>query len=476
MTSSTRVRMRLLLALLFVLAAAAVQAMDPSKDYYKVLGVSKQFSDRELKKAYRQLALKYHPDKAENSEDKEAAKEKFVEVSEAYEVLSDPQQRAEYDDARRMGAGAPGGGFGGFGGQGGHGGRRARSTDENMASFTKMFENIFGHGFGGGAGGFGGGAGGFGGGAAGFGGARGFGGGFGGRRGGMPTEFQFSGMDGFGHAQQPGGRRGGQPQALYAKDSPVKTLSKKKFPGKEANNEWLVEFYSASDEASVKFRDHYESIARDLGGKVHVGAVNCDKHAAFCRANGVEAYPSFLYVWEGQHTKYEGELDEYLVYNFAIEKHIARLHRMRDAGELEKLHADNEGKLCNVGKHATSASSLCAVFVLSGDKRKRAEEMKVAQQVALKFRQSKGLKLAYVDWKTQERTVRKLLETATGSSKHHKKQQPGLLIIRTKRSKTRVGTHPLDADFTADALSSTMERAVGGDLPVVTVSGPVHFR
>eukprot|EP00644_Phytophthora_capsici_P004639 jgi/Phyca11/110976/e_gw1.19.705.1 len=71
--------------------------MDPSKDYYKVLGVTKKFSDRELKKAYRQLALKYHPDKAENAEEKEEAKEKFVEVSEAYEVLSDPDKRKEYD-------------------------------------------------------------------------------------------------------------------------------------------------------------------------------------------------------------------------------------------------------------------------------------------------------------------------------------------------------------------------------------------
>ncbi|KAG2521597.1 hypothetical protein BBO99_00004362 [Phytophthora kernoviae] len=449
--------------------AARTRSMDPSKDYYKILGVSKQFSDRELKKTYRQLALKYHPDKADNAEDKEAAKEKFVEVSEAYEVLSDSQKRAEYDDARRMGAGAPGGGgFGGFGG------RRARSTDENMASFSKMFENIFGHGFGGGdGGGFGGGFGG-GAGAGGFPGSAGRRGG-----GGMPTEFQFGGMDGFGHAQQPGGGRrgGGQPQALYSKDSPVKSLSKKKFPGKTANNEWLVEFYSVSDQASVKFHDHYESIARDLEGKVRVGAVNCDKHAAFCRASGIKTYPTFAYVWEGQKTLYEGELDEYLVYNFAIEKHIARLHRMRESGELEKLHAGNEAKLCNIGKQATpSVSSLCTVFILSGDKKLHAKEMKVAQEVAAKFRQSKGLKVAYVDWKTQQRTVRKLLETATGSSKHHKKQEPGLLIIRTKRGKTRVGTHPLNSEFSADSLSATLERAVGGDLPVVTVTGPVHFR
>ncbi|RLN20164.1 hypothetical protein BBJ28_00023513 [Nothophytophthora sp. Chile5] len=458
-TATRRVQMRLLLA--FLLVVVAVQAMDPAKDYYKILSVSKQFSDRELKKAYRQLALKHHPDKTDNEADKEAAKEKFVEVSEAYEVLSDPQQRAEYDDARRFGGGGAGGGgaggFGGFGGQ--HGGRRARSSDENMASFTKMFENIFGHGFGGGGGG------------GGFPGGAGFGGG-----GGMPSEFQFSGMDGFGQARQPGGpQRGGQPQALYSKDSSVKALSKKKFPGKEANNEWLVQFYSAQDPACVKFRDHYESISRDLAGKVRVGAVDCDRHGAFCRASGVESFPTFVYVWEGQRTLYEGALDEYLLYNFAIEKHLARLHHMRDAGELEKLHSGNEAKLCNVGKQATpGASSLCAVFVLSGDKRTRAKERKVAREVAAKFRQTKELKVAYVDWKTQQRTVRKLLETATGSKQ--RKQEPGLLIIRTKRGKTRVGAHPTDAAFSTDALSATMERAVGGDLPVQTVSSSVHFR
>jgi molecular chaperone DnaJ len=89
------------------------------RDYYEVLGVGRQASDEEIKKAYRKLAVKLHPDK--NAGDK-TAEEKFKELGEAYEALSDPQRRAAYDrfghaafDPRaRAGAGARGGGFGGF--------------------------------------------------------------------------------------------------------------------------------------------------------------------------------------------------------------------------------------------------------------------------------------------------------------------------------------------------------------------------
>ncbi len=90
--------------------------MAGKEDYYEVLGVAKDASAQDIKKAYRQLALKYHPD--HNPGDK-SAEEKFKKVGEAYEILSDPEKRAKYD---RFGhaafeQGAPGaGGFGGFGG------------------------------------------------------------------------------------------------------------------------------------------------------------------------------------------------------------------------------------------------------------------------------------------------------------------------------------------------------------------------
>ena len=116
------------------------------RDYYEILGVSKSASADEIKKAYRKLAIKYHPDK--NPGDK-STEEKFKEAAEAYEILSDNDKRARYDQFGHAGAGGAAGG-GGFGGGGFGGGM-------SMEDIFSQFGDIFGGHFGGGFGGFGGG-------------------------------------------------------------------------------------------------------------------------------------------------------------------------------------------------------------------------------------------------------------------------------------------------------------------------------
>ncbi len=122
--------------------------MAQKRDYYEVLGVEKTADADTIKKAYRKLALKYHPDK--NPGDKEA-EEKFKEAAEAYEVLSDPQKRARYD---QFGHQQPGAGFGGgnpFGGAQGNPFEGFGGAGMSMEDIFERFGDIFGGGsFGGG--------------------------------------------------------------------------------------------------------------------------------------------------------------------------------------------------------------------------------------------------------------------------------------------------------------------------------------
>src|SRR6202008_817931 len=108
------------------------------RDYYEVLGVAKNASDDEIKKAYRKLAMKHHPDRNPGNKD---AEEHFKEAKEAYEMLSDAQKRAAYDQYGHAGVDPNAGGF------------RGGPGAEGFGGFAEAFGDIFGDIFGGQGGG-----------------------------------------------------------------------------------------------------------------------------------------------------------------------------------------------------------------------------------------------------------------------------------------------------------------------------------
>jgi molecular chaperone DnaJ len=108
------------------------------RDYYEILGVAKNASEDDIKKAYRKLAIKYHPDK--NPDDKKA-EEKFKEAAEAYEILSNSEKRQRYNQYGHAGVG---------GASAGHGGPGGMNMDDIFSQFGDIFGGAFGFGGGGG--------------------------------------------------------------------------------------------------------------------------------------------------------------------------------------------------------------------------------------------------------------------------------------------------------------------------------------
>lgn len=108
--------------------------MAAKSDYYDILGVSKDASQEEIKKAYRKQAVEWHPDKHEE-DNKEVAEKRFKEINEAYQVLSDPEKRGAYDQFGHQAFG-PGGAASGFRGQGPFGGQQQGGSRQGPFSYT----------------------------------------------------------------------------------------------------------------------------------------------------------------------------------------------------------------------------------------------------------------------------------------------------------------------------------------------------
>src|SRR2546428_9220904 len=132
--------------------------MASQRDYYQNLGFSGTATTHEIKKTFRRLAKQYHPDRNPNNPQ---AAERFKEINEAHDVLSDAEKRKKYDQLRRYGAFAGPGGFGGGGGGGGASARRGRGAPADSGDFDisdlgglgDIFSSIFGRRGAGGAGG-----------------------------------------------------------------------------------------------------------------------------------------------------------------------------------------------------------------------------------------------------------------------------------------------------------------------------------
>ena len=399
------------------------------KDYYGILGIKRNANDREIKKAYRKKALKHHPDKVPE-EQREAAKEKFIKIAEAYDVLSDDDKKAVYDQYGEEGLkGDMGGGNGGGEHPGGHsGGGGRRGGFDFQGDPFEMFNDFFGGGghFGGGNGGGGG--------------------------GGFPSEFQFDGMDGFGQQRPAGGRPGQRqqrPEHLYEKDSPIRRLSAKKYPKENAKHEWLVEFYSLSSQPCVNFAEDMTYIALDLAGKVKVGAVNCDKEQAFCKKKGAVSLPHFTYVWQGKSTSYSGELEMDDLYQFAIGKHIDRRRTMRNSDSLQECTGASQGIVCDIGEMASPINRNIALFILND----KSAQLKMVNAVVKDFKGKGTLQIAWINGKSQKMPL-SLLPFPVSS--------PSIVFIRSRKGKLRAALY--DGPFTPEALTMTLDRAIGGDL------------
>ena len=278
------------------------------EDYYKLLGVKRTATKAEIKKAFKKLSLKYHPDK--NKDNPKKAKEMFVKIANAYEVLSNDEKRKIYDQYGEEGvkANEQGGGAG------------AHFNFDNMG-----FEEIFSKFFGGGGGGakfefnMGGGGGNKRQGSSGFGG---FGSIFdtiigGGRSGGG-----FGGFQG-GQSGRKQKAQNGMKDQNYFKNTKVKTIKMKSLTLLYSRkNIWFVYFYRKGDQNYEKYVNTMIEFAEKTEGLFDAGAVNCIKDEEICEEFEVDHTPSIIFFSENEkdYNKYEGKVDFNSLFNYATKR------------------------------------------------------------------------------------------------------------------------------------------------------------
>ena len=278
------------------------------EDYYKLLGVKRTASKAEIKKAFKKLSLKYHPDK--NKDNPKKAKEMFIKIANAYEVLSDDEKRKIYDQYGEEGvkANEQGGGAG------------THFNFDNMG-----FEEIFSQFFGGGGGGakfefnMGGGGGKKRQGSSGFGG---FGSIFDTFFGGGGDSSGFGGFQGGQQGRQKKPKNGMKDQN-YFKNTKVQTLKMKSLTLLYSRkNIWFVYFYRKGDENYEKYVKTMIEFGEKTEGLFNAGAVNCIKDEEICEEFEVGETPSIIFFSENEkdYNKYEGKVDFNSLFNYATKR------------------------------------------------------------------------------------------------------------------------------------------------------------
>lgn len=375
---------------------ALADGAEKKYDYYKVLGVSRNADDAQLKNAYRKQAKKYHPDR-HPPEKKAKAEEKFVIVSKAYETLSDPQKRAIYDQEGEEGLNRAAGGGGGGGNP--FQGFQFRSGGGGGGGFDpfEMFRRMFGD-----DGGFGGA----------FGGAQ-FGGGGGGRAGGAQRQRQ----------QQQGGNQPG----FFDSDPHVveiKTIdhAKQTF-GKTARKEtvWAVLFYSPRCGHCNAMKGEWSKFAKGANGAVRVASVNCLNHPSLCQTYKVQGYPTIVILSREKAEDYQGQRTA-KAFNDAAVRKIPK--------DYVKVFKDESKLATHVKSQLLESKADIAILLIST----KSEAPALFNSLATEF---KGTKIAFSMLSVSENRKPSNEITLDGSAIKFTKV-PAILTIQLDRSTNRL--------------------------------------
>ena len=285
-----------LFSLIFILLLINTEC---GEDYYKLLGVKRTATKAEIKKAFKKLSLKYHPDK--NKDNPKKAKEMFIKIANAYEVLSNDEKRKIYDQYGEEGVKANEQGGGG-----------AHFNFDNMG-FEDIFNQFFGKG------------GGFKftmGGGDGRGRREGQSSGFGGF-GNIFDNIFGGGMGGGGQGRQQQKAKSGMKDQNYFKNTKVKSIKMKSLTLLyQRKNIWFVYFYRKGDQNYEQYVKTMIEFAEKTDGLFNAGAVNCIKDEEICEEFEISQTPSIIFFSENQkeHKKYEGKIEFNSLFNYATKR------------------------------------------------------------------------------------------------------------------------------------------------------------